>query len=215
MPSRVAHFVFLTSFSMQPIRILFLIVCVALSVACVRQPAPDANDVGQPNFTVSYSVFIAHPSLPEAQQRIWQKGARMRVETTIEGERSIALIDHLAKTLYVYLPESDTALRPDYSVVSRYPTAWESLQTFFDSYTDVAVAGSELIDGQAVTRYTHADPNGDVTFWVRDSLGFPVKSEVVTSQGMARTLWQDLDFNDLPDELFSLPTGTRIVPIVE
>jgi hypothetical protein len=134
----------------------------------------------------------------------WVKKNKMRIEGSIQGQNTVTLIDGDAKTMYVYTPAQNTAIKMDFGQAPQSPSASSVLQ-----YNPIIV-GSETLDGKLcqILQYT---TNGVVTKeWVWDAKGLPVRMQTTTSTGIFTTDYKNYDFSDIPDSMFVLPSGVQI-----
>ena len=131
------------------------------------------------------------------------KKNKMRIESVVQGQNMVTLIDGDAKTMYVYTPSQNTAIKMDFSQAPQSPIGSVS------QYNPVIV-GSETLDGKLcqIIQYT---ANGVVTKeWVWDAKGLPVRVQATSSAGISTTDFKNYDFSDIPDSMFVLPAGVQI-----
>jgi outer membrane lipoprotein-sorting protein len=131
------------------------------------------------------------------------KRNKMRIESIVQGQNTVMLIDGDAKTMYVYTPAQNTAMKMDFSQAPQSATGSVS------QYNPVIV-GSETLDGKLcqIIQYT---ANGVVTKeWVWDAKGLPVRVQATSSAGASTTDFKNYDFSDIPDSMFVLPAGVQI-----
>jgi outer membrane lipoprotein-sorting protein len=134
----------------------------------------------------------------------WIKKNKMRIESIVQGQNMVTLIDAEAKTMYLYTPSQNTAIQMDFSQAPQ-TAAGSSISQY-----NPIIVGSETLDGKfcQIIQYT---ANGAVTKeWVWDAKGLPVRIQTTTSAGSSTTDFKNYDFSDIPDSMFVLPAGVQI-----
>jgi outer membrane lipoprotein-sorting protein len=134
----------------------------------------------------------------------WVKNKKMRVENSVQGQNMVTLIDTDAKTMYLYNPAQNTAIKMDLSQAPQNPIS-SSISQF-----NPTIIGSETLDGKLcqILQYT---ANGVVTKeWIWDAKGLPVRTQTTSSSGTTTTDFKNYDFSDLPDNQFVLPADAKI-----
>lgn len=132
------------------------------------------------------------------------KNKKMRIESSIQGQNTVTLIDIDAKTMYIYTPAQNTAIKMDFNQAPQ-----SAIGSSIAQYNPIII-GSETLDGKLcqIIQYT---ANGVVTKeWIWDAKGLPVRLQTVSSSGTSTTDYKNYDFSDLSDSLFVLPEGVKI-----
>jgi hypothetical protein len=154
--------------------------------------------------SMKFDILTTAPDNSVTTSTAWVKNKKMRIESTVQGQNTVTLIDSDAKTMYVYMPAQNTAIKMDFGQAPQSPSASSVLQ-----YNPIIV-GSETLDGKLcqILQYT---ANGVVTKeWVWDAKGLPVRMQTTTSSGISTTDYKNYDFSDIPDSMFVLPAGVQI-----
>lgn len=137
---------------------------------------------------------------------VWAKKNKMRMETTEQGQNVVIFIDTDTKTMYLYMPAQNTAMKMDLS------QAPESASTDANSILQYnpTILGTETLDGKLceVIQYTANGATSKVWLW--QDKGLPVRIQSTTSSGITTIDFKNYDFSDIPDSQFDLPAGAQI-----
>jgi outer membrane lipoprotein-sorting protein len=154
--------------------------------------------------SMKFDLVTTAPDASVITSTAYVKKNKMRVESNLQGQNVVMLIDSDAKTMYMYTPAQNTAIKMDISQAPLPVTASSVSQ-----YNPIIV-GSETLDGKLcqIIQYT---ANGAVTKeWVWDAKGLPVRIQTTTSAGTSTIDFKNYDFSDIPDGSFVLPEGVQI-----
>jgi len=121
----------------------------------------------------------------------------------------ISIVDLGAHVMYQYFPDQNLAYRMAYNQPET--TALTETQSIPDyDYTEL---GTETMDGKVclVVEYSY----GGVTakMWIWKQYGFPIRVETTTAEGTTVVEYRNIDFGDIPDNMFQIPAGVQIVDI--
>lgn len=157
--------------------------------------------------TVEYDMVMTAPGTPTMTTQVWWEQNKMRTETTQGGETIITLVDYDARTMYVYMPEQNMAYKMAFDPTTK--SAMEEAQSITDY--DYDVIGTETLDGKVclVVEYTYAQVT--VKAWIWKEHGFPIREEMTTTQGKTIVEFKNIEFGDIPDDMFELPAGVEII----
>ncbi len=156
--------------------------------------------------TMKYDMVTTTTGNIVTTATMWVKKSKMRMESTQQGQNVIMLVDGDAKTMYMYMPAQNMAIKMDYS---QSPQSASDSSGSATKYNPV-ILGSETIDGK-VCRVIQFTADGAVTKeWVWEAKGLPVRIQVTTAQGASTTDFKNYDFSDIPDSMFVLPAGVSI-----
>jgi outer membrane lipoprotein-sorting protein len=150
---------------------------------------------------------MTSPGAPTVTQKIWVKQNKMRTEMTQQGETMISLIDYDARTMYIYMPEQNMAYKATFAPTTQ--SAMEEAQSITDY--DYHEIGTETIDGKVclVVEYTYEQAT--VKTWIWKEHGFPIRMEMTTAEGTTTIEYKNIEFGDIPDDMFELPAGVQII----
>ncbi|CEG12725.1 hypothetical protein MSIBF_A2670001 [groundwater metagenome] len=158
--------------------------------------------------SVKYDVIMTSQGMPSMTQKIWLNKKKMRTEAIMEGQTTklIYLTDMDAKTMYMYMPAENMAMKMDFSNAPKPAT--ESTEGV-DKYKPVVV-GTETIDRKVCIVYEYTAEEEKIKSWVWKDKGFPIRTEMTTAQGKIITEYKNIEFANIPDSMFELPAGVKI-----
>jgi outer membrane lipoprotein-sorting protein len=158
--------------------------------------------------TVKYDMVMTAPGTPTMTTQVWWEQNKMRTETTQGGQTIISLIDYDARTMYVYMPEQNMAYKMAFGQAPE--PAMEEAQSITDY--DYDIIGTETLDGKVCLVVEYTDPAMQVTVkaWIWKEHGFPIRWEATTAEGKTIVEYKNIDFGDIPDDMFELPAGVEV-----
>ena len=196
--------------------------------------------------SVKYDVVMTSSGSPViTQNKVWEKGNKMRVETTIEGGgegwakvkegvTTVAILNGDKQEKYIYCPErleDIPIIKMDFNIASEFPIE----EAVSIEGSDPTIVGSDTIDGKRCiivkylsseaspklwmiyqdTIFKRVSPAGSAKMWIWEEHGFPIRAEITTPEGTLRTNWKNIEFVVIADSMFELPAGLKIISIVE
>jgi outer membrane lipoprotein-sorting protein len=156
--------------------------------------------------SVKYDLVMTVPGSPVITQTVWVKGNKMRTEVTMEGQNTIMLMDIDAKTMYTYMPAQNMALKMTWN-----PTTSSAVNdTEAISKYNPTIVGTDTIDGKKCTVVQYTVEGQTTKMWLWQEHGFPLRVEATTPQGKTTMEYKNLEFTNIPDSTFTLPSGVQI-----
>lgn len=162
--------------------------------------------------SVKYDMVMTGPGVPSMTSKVWlkQKAQKMKMESTVQGETNIQIIDWAVEEIYMYMPSQNMAFRMDLSGApgGAPESPLEGTETIEDY--DYTIIGTEIYDGKEclVAEYTFEDTK--TKMWIWKEHGFPVKVESTTPEGTMKIEYKNIDFSNIPNSEFELPPGVEI-----
>lgn len=159
--------------------------------------------------SIKYDMLITGPGIPAITTKVWLKKNKMRTEMTQQGATAITLIDEDAKTMYVYMPAQNLAVKMPFDLgqVPEAPT--DEAESILDY--NAKVVGTESIDGKVCSVVEYTSGQESVKAWIWQDKGLPIRTEVTSSAGKTTVEYKNIDFADIPDSMFELPAGVTIM----
>ncbi len=161
--------------------------------------------------SIKYELVVSIPNQPTYTQKVWIKGMKQRIEFLAEVGIIVYLIDYEKQVSYNYTPETNTAMKIDMgdAVKSAGETLLDTTETV---NIDSKIIGSEVFDGKECTIIEHGGiGTGSVKMWIWKARGLPIKMETRHPDGLLTiTEYKNIDFSDIPDEIFELPEDVHI-----
>jgi outer membrane lipoprotein-sorting protein len=138
--------------------------------------------------------------------KLWEKGNKVRIETTEQATSIVVLANGDTRTVYRYTPSQNTAERMPYPSQAR--TALGAVNILKSS--NVAASGTAVIDGKNCLIVT-LGTDANVRMWLWQDYGIPLLLEETSATGKTTVEFRNLDFTDIPASSFDLPQGVRVV----
>jgi len=157
--------------------------------------------------SMKYDLVMTGPGVPTMTQKIWVKKNKMRTEMTQQGQTQVILIDIDARTMYMYMPEQNLAMKIDFSPTTKSAVEEaKSIQNY-----NPTVVGTETIDGKVCLVVEYTVEGATTKAWIWEEYGFPIRMEVMTTAGKATVEYKNIEFVDIPDSMFELPPDVEII----
>jgi outer membrane lipoprotein-sorting protein len=151
------------------------------------------------------------PQAGTIETKVWMKGqTKIREELSTQGMDTIILIDMDQGVMYSYIPDQGIATKMTINT-SQIPEGAGDPEDILSFNPEVV--GTETIDGKSCTVIEWTISGGSVKEWIWTEVGFPLKMETTTSQGVTTVEFKNLDFSNIPDSMFELPEGVQIIEI--
>ncbi|HUV80587.1 MAG TPA: DUF4412 domain-containing protein [Candidatus Bathyarchaeia archaeon] len=157
--------------------------------------------------SVKYDLVTTSPGNPTVTSTVWVKGNNMRMEMTAEGQKMITIINGDKQERYMYYPGENMAMKMDFS---QAPESAVEEAVSIEQYNPTVI-GTETIDGKLCTVVEYASPEGSAKMWIWQKHGFPIRMEMTTPEGTLRVEFKNIDFGDIPDNMFELPAGVDVI----
>ncbi len=156
--------------------------------------------------SMKYEVRITSPGAPEMMQTLWMKNGKMRTETIQEGETMVGLIDRDTRTMYMYLPDQNMAMKITYQATQSAADEAGSIADYSPE-----VIGHEVMDGKpcVVVQYVIRGTSAKAWFW--EEWGLPIRMEMAADGGTTVVQYTNIDFGNIADSMFELPPSVQIV----
>ncbi|TES83341.1 MAG: hypothetical protein E3J92_03245 [Dehalococcoidia bacterium] len=157
--------------------------------------------------SVSYVMETTAPGMPTMTVEMWMEGNKFRTEMDEQGQHMIYLANYDTGKAYMYMPDDNIAIQIDFGQVS--PPDYEDVQNI-PAY-DYTIIGTDTEDGKVCLVVEYSAAGATVKSWIWKEHGFPVRMETTTAEGTIIVVFKDIDFSDIPDDMFELPAGVQIM----
>jgi len=124
-----------------------------------------------------------------------------------QGQHIIYLSNYDTGKAYMYMPDLDMAYEMNISQVN--PPDYEGVQDI-PSYNPTII-GTDTVDGKVCLVVEYSYGGATVKSWIWKEHGFPIRMETTTSEGTIVVVFKNIDFGDINDNLFELPSGVQIM----
>ena len=163
--------------------------------------------------SIRYDQVISPPGQPATMQKMWVKGSKMRIEVTVSGQPTVAILNLDAQTGYMYIPAQNTATKADLPQGARtmMPLSATEWSKALLGYPSTVVLGTETIEGKVCLVVESGTQNvKELKTWLWAEYGMPVRMERTITEGKVIIEWKDIEFGEIPDSMFELPSGVQI-----
>jgi hypothetical protein len=162
--------------------------------------------------SVKYDMSMTTPGTGTIQMTVYDKNnKKFREEMTTQGITTIILIDSDAGVMYMYMPDLKTGTKTTLST-SMVPVGINEDPNTILQYNP-QITGTETIDGKSCTVMTWTTGTDTMKEWIWTDKGFPVKMEMTTSQGTSTIEYKNIDFSNIPDSKFEVPSDIVITTV--
>ena len=156
--------------------------------------------------SMKYDMVTTTPDNQTVTSTMWVKKSQLRMESTQQGQSVVMLINGDTKTMYMYMPAQNTAIKMDFSQAPK--SASDNANSVLQ-YTPTVV-GTETLDGKLCTVIQYTANGSTTKEWIWQAKGLPVRMQATTTQGTSTTDFKNYDFSSIPDSTFQLPAGAQI-----
>ncbi|MDD5626058.1 MAG: DUF4412 domain-containing protein [Patescibacteria group bacterium] len=154
--------------------------------------------------SVKYDLIMTTQGAPSTTSKVWLKKNKMRTEATMGGQTIISLMDTEAQTIYTYMPAQNMAMKSDFS-----GGAPLSPTSNIEEYKPKTI-GTETIDGKICSIVEYNAQGENTKSWIWKEKGLPIKIEMTAPEGKTTMEYKNIEFVDIPDNMFELPAGVKI-----
>ncbi|VUT26402.1 MAG: hypothetical protein MASP_01487 [Candidatus Methanolliviera sp. GoM_asphalt] len=173
-------------------------------------PLSDILDRAKGITSVKYDMVMEVPGVPTTTTKVWMKGDdKIRMEMAVGGMTVITILN--GDTMYMYYPKRNMAMKMD---TSEAPESAAEEVGSIGKYKP-KVIGTETMDGKICTVVEYVTPEGRTKMWIWQKHGLPVRVETTTEGGTTIIEYKNIQFGKIPDSMFKLPAGVKIMDMPE
>lgn len=145
--------------------------------------------------------------------KLWVDGSKMRSESLMANQKTIAIVD--GQAMYVYIPDQKQAMKMPYD--KNKPANTPGTYTEPIDATKLKLLETVNYDGspcKVVSAKT--EDKQETKIWLRVSDGFLMKVEFVGDDGDKIVMeYKNVKVGPVPAELFRLPAGVQIMDMAD
>ena len=156
--------------------------------------------------SMKYDMVTTTANNQTVTATMFVKKTKIRMETTQQGQNVVMLINSDTKTMYMYTPTQNTAIKLDFSQAPK--SASDNSNSILQN--NPTIVGTETLDGKVCTAIQYTASGGTSKVWIWTEKGLPVRVQATTSQGTSTTDFKNYDFSDIADSMFELPAALQI-----
>ena len=170
---------------------------------------------GADAYSVHYTQTITTPeSQTPITMKIWEKDEKMRIESVAGGMGFTTI--YRKDGIYNIVPGQNMATKMP--VPETTTNALKNHEKYLDEIKSLGAkqVGTENIDGVPCDIYEYNEPaaGSQIKVWVRQKERFPAKMTATVLNKTTEIRFTDIQINkDVPDELFTIPKGMKIIDI--
>ncbi len=166
---------------------------------------------------MSYDFSMVAEDL-NMQGKSWISGKKMKSELTIEGEKTVTIIDGDAKVSYLYYPDKGTAMKTAYD--EKTAQAVPSSKQILDEMDPAQVkdAGTVTYEGVKCRLLIAKDPGSkaESKMWIWEDYGVLLRLEGVDSDGGKLVMeHKNIKMGAPPADAFQLPAGVKVTDMAD
>ncbi|MDD4924806.1 MAG: hypothetical protein PHF74_08310 [Dehalococcoidales bacterium] len=152
--------------------------------------------------SVYYEMVTTGGGMAPQTSKVWIKGSKMKIETVVEGEKMITVLDDDVHTMKIYYESTGMVMVMNYE---EQESALDETEGIID-YNPV-ILGTETYDGKVCTVVQYTIEGTVTKMWIWKQYGFPIKVEATTSDGTFVIEYKNIVFNSVSDDVFVLPAA--------
>ena len=158
--------------------------------------------------SLHYDTVVTEPDSSPETVEIWLKGDKIRTESDVPGQAVSGLIvDFAAGIQYVFTPDMEAVYRMAYED----PVITIITETQSVPYYEPTIIDTETIDGKVCLVIEFDDGEAMIKMWLWKEHGLPVRTERTADEGTTIYEFKNMDFSDIPDDVFQIPPGIEII----
>ena len=163
--------------------------------------------------SLSYEEVYTFSDSQTYTMKYWVKGPRIRSEMidSDSGEVLVSIVDVRSDIMYVYYPESNTAMLMDFDYSQHDDTM--TLDGFYDSmdFSIFTLKEKEVYDGKNCAVFeTEEEDGSQVTLWIWEEKGLPLKLTTTTGGEFMTIEYKNLQIDSVKDSLYELPDDVEL-----
>ena len=160
--------------------------------------------------SIKYDMLVSGTGIPAMTTKMWIKKNKMRMEITQQGMNTVTLIDSDAKTMIAYMPAQNLAMKMPFDQNQVPASPADQAKTITSS--NARVTSTETFDGKVCTVVEYTSGQQYYKAWVWQDKGIAIRLEAtISGTGKIISEYKNIDFSDIPDSMFQLPAGVKIM----
>ncbi len=186
------------------------------TATATAKPSPTqqatATAVAKVDFSeISFEQVVTTPNTPPHTLKLFLKQGKMRAEVQAEGQQMIWIGDNAAKVAYMWLPAENVAMKVPLEQFEEQVGGEPEIDVVARQAMTGKLVGSETIDGKVCDVYEYETPDGKAKAWLWREKAFPLRVEVTGAGGKVVSEMKNVQFGNVPDNLFQLPAGVQVM----
>ena len=134
--------------------------------------------------------------------KVFVKGQKIRQEMDQDGEKMITILRPDRKLSWVIMPDEKVYMEMKMKESAEDPTLAEKADP-----AKVKRLGKETVNGFACDKIQVTEKDTVITQWLSTELGWPIRGEVKSPEGVSTHEYQNIRKGGVSDALFEIPSG--------
>lgn len=149
--------------------------------------------------------------------QVWASGSQRRAETTIDGQKVVAIYDRRQQMVDIYYPQQKQVVK---MVADDTPDLVASPEDYLQGILNdrINLLGETKYHNTQCRLILAQDPQSQahLKLWVRTDLGIPVRVESTDPDGNSCVVeYTDIQVTPQPPSRFRIPPNTKVVDLVK
>ena len=182
--------------------------CVGLAACSSAGELEEVLARGADIASLHYDTVITEPDSSQETVEVWLKGDKIRTETDDPGQTAPGMIvDFAAGVQYTFT----TGMTAVYRMTYEDEVITIITQTQSVAYYEPSILDTETVDDKVCLVIEFDDGEVMVKMWLWKEHGLPVRTESTTDEGTTIYEFKNMDFSDIPDDIFEIPPDIEII----
>ncbi len=181
-----------------------------------QETLSDLFSKGQNIEGLSYDYVVTLDGKETYNGKINIQGKKMRSESTVEGQKTITIID--GDSILSYNSEQNIAYKITADMTDQVKTPAEYINDASSQTEKFQTLETAVYDGVKcrVISVTGTDGQEQTKMWVREDYGIPLRVETKGADGSTVVIeYKNMKIGSLPDDTFKLPAGVKVMDMNE
>jgi Outer membrane lipoprotein-sorting protein len=176
-----------------------------------QETISDLFTKGQNVEGITYEYVLSINGTQTYSGKVCVQGNKMRMESTIEGQKMITIAD--GQSFIGYNPDQKMAyqISVDQTQQAKTPSEYlEDANAEIDKYKTLETTNYEGVKCRIVSLEGTTDQE-QMKMWIREDYGIPVRVETIAADGSKTVLeYKNLKIEKLPEDTFKLPADVQV-----
>jgi outer membrane lipoprotein-sorting protein len=181
-----------------------------------QETLSDLFSKGQNIEGLSYDYIVTLDGKESYNGKINIQRKKMRSESTVEGQKTITIVD--GDSILSYNSEQNIAYKITADMTDQVKTPAEYINDASAQTEKYQTLETAVYDGVKcrVISVTGADGQEQTKMWVREDYGIPLRVETKGADGSIIVIeYKNMKIGSLPDDIFKLPAGVKVMDMNE
>jgi len=150
----------------------------------------------------SADMVMKGPDGQAMSGKVFVKGQKIRQEIQQDGERVITILRMDKKLSWVLMVDEKVYMEMKMQKSAEDPSLVEKTDP-----AKIRRLGKETVNGFVCEKIQVTEKDAVITQWISEELGWPIKGEAKTPEGVSSHEYKNIRKGNVPDDLFEVPKG--------